>query len=37
VDLARLWWELVVRRDHLRAQTVAVRAGTPKPRAQSGE
>jgi len=32
-DLTRLWWELVVRKEHLRGETVSVRAGTPKPRA----
>jgi glycosyltransferase involved in cell wall biosynthesis len=37
VDLTKLWWELVVRKEHLRPAAAAVPAGTPKPRAQSGE
>jgi glycosyltransferase involved in cell wall biosynthesis len=37
VDLVKLWWELVVRKEHLRPQASAVHAGTPKTRAQSGE
>ena len=36
-DLVRLWWELVVRKDHLRGRGEAVPAGAPKTRAQSGE
>jgi len=34
VDLTRLWWELVVRKEHLRVPLAAVPAGPPKPRAQ---
>jgi glycosyltransferase involved in cell wall biosynthesis len=37
VDLTKLWWELVVRKEHLRPAEAVVPAGTPKPRAQSGE
>jgi glycosyltransferase involved in cell wall biosynthesis len=37
VDLSRLWWELVVRKEHLRREAAVVPAGTPKPRAQGGE
>jgi glycosyltransferase involved in cell wall biosynthesis len=37
MDLMRLWWELVVRKEHLRPQEAAVPGGAPKPRAQSGE
>jgi glycosyltransferase involved in cell wall biosynthesis len=39
VDLTKLWWELVVRKEHLRspAPAPAVPAGAPKTRAQSGE
>ena len=37
VDLTRLWWELVVRKDHLRPPGAALAAGTAKPRAESGE
>ena len=37
VDLTRLWWELVVRKEHLRPPAAAVPAGAPKTRAQSGE
>jgi glycosyltransferase involved in cell wall biosynthesis len=37
MDLIRLWWELVVRKEHLRPQSAAVPGGAPKPRAQSGE
>jgi glycosyltransferase involved in cell wall biosynthesis len=36
-DLMRLWWELVVRKEHLRPPAAAVPAGAPKTRAQSGE
>jgi glycosyltransferase involved in cell wall biosynthesis len=32
VDLMRLWWELVVRKEHLRASVPAVPAGAPKTR-----
>ena len=37
VDLTRLWWELVVRKDHLQPRAEAVVSGAAKPRAQSGE
>ena len=37
VDLTRLWWELVVRKEHLRSPAPVVPAGAPKTRAQSGE
>jgi glycosyltransferase involved in cell wall biosynthesis len=37
VDLTRLWWELVVRKEHLRPPATTVPAGAPKTRAQSGE
>jgi glycosyltransferase involved in cell wall biosynthesis len=37
VDLMRLWWELAVKKEHLRAAAAAVPAGAPKTRAQSGE
>ena len=37
VDLTRLWWELVVRKEHLRPPAATVPAGAPKTRAQSGE
>jgi len=33
-DLMRLWWELAVRKEHLRAPAPAVPAGAPKTRAQ---
>jgi glycosyltransferase involved in cell wall biosynthesis len=36
-DLMRLWWELVVRKDHLRPRGAALPAGAPKTRAQGGE
>jgi glycosyltransferase involved in cell wall biosynthesis len=36
-DLMKLWWELVVRKEHLRPQKAAVPGGAPKTRAQSGE
>jgi glycosyltransferase involved in cell wall biosynthesis len=36
-DLMRLWWELVVRKEHLRPPASAVPAGAAKTRAQSGE
>jgi glycosyltransferase involved in cell wall biosynthesis len=36
-DLMRLWWELVVRKEHLRPGSAAVPAGAPKTPAQSGE
>jgi glycosyltransferase involved in cell wall biosynthesis len=32
VDLTRLWWELVVRKEHLRPPTPVVPAGAPKTR-----
>ena len=37
VDLTRLWWQLVVRKEHLRPPAAAVPAGAAKTRAQSGE
>ena len=37
VDLVKLWWELVVRKEHLRPPAQAVPAGAPKTRTQSGE
>ena len=37
VDLTRLWWELVVRKDHLRPRDAALPTSAAKPRAQSGE
>jgi glycosyltransferase involved in cell wall biosynthesis len=37
VDLVRLWWELVVRKEHLRPPAATVPAGAAKTRAQSGE
>ena len=37
VDLSRLWWELVVRKDHLRAPGAGRAAAAPKTRAESGE
>jgi glycosyltransferase involved in cell wall biosynthesis len=37
VDLTRLWWELVVRKEHLRPPAATVPAGAAKTRAQSGE
>jgi glycosyltransferase involved in cell wall biosynthesis len=36
-DLTRLWWELVVRKEHLRSPPPPVPAGAAKTRAQSGE
>jgi hypothetical protein len=36
-DLMRLWWELVVRKEHLRPPASTVPAGAAKTRAQSGE
>jgi len=33
VDLTRLWWELVVRKEHLRTPASPVPAGAPKTRA----
>jgi len=33
VDLTRLWWELVVRKEHLRSPAPVVPAGAPKTRA----
>ena len=33
VDLVKLWWELVVRKEHLRAPVSPVAAGAPKTRA----
>jgi len=36
-DLIRLWWELVVRKEHLRADVAALPAAAPKSPAQSGE
>ena len=36
-DLMRLWWELVVRKEHLRSPAPTVPTGAPKTRAQSGE
>jgi glycosyltransferase involved in cell wall biosynthesis len=37
VDLTRLWWELVVRKDHLRPRDAGLPTAAAKPRAQSGE
>jgi glycosyltransferase involved in cell wall biosynthesis len=37
VDLTRLWWELVVRKEHLQPHLETVVSGAPKPRPQSGE
>src|SRR5262249_58268983 len=34
VDLSRLWWELVVRKDHLRPAEAPLPAGAAKPREQ---
>jgi glycosyltransferase involved in cell wall biosynthesis len=36
-DLLRLWWELVVRKEHLRPRKAAVPGGAPETRAPSGE
>jgi len=33
VDLVKLWWELVVRKEHLRSPAPPVPAGAPKTRA----
>ena len=37
VDLTRLWWELVVRKDHLRRAGAGLPASASKTRAQGGE
>ena len=37
MDLMRLWWELVVRKEHLRPRPAPLPGGAAKTRAQSGE
>jgi hypothetical protein len=34
MDLVRLWWELVVRKEHLRPQAAAVPGAAPKTRVE---